>query len=120
MAVPSFLQQSKASGTVPHLDHGCILTADILQNPPNIEDLHFTDIDEGVVADPVLFDLIVKPGGPVLPRLRAFHLSGTLPLHMHTLRDMTESCQAVADICSSPVRRLAEVKLCRLISAADE
>ncbi|KAK0431430.1 hypothetical protein EV421DRAFT_2016682 [Armillaria borealis] len=123
-AIRELLQRSKAPITVLHFDHGRILTADILhvlQNTPTLEDICLTDIDEGAVADQVLFDLTLKPDKLALvPRLRTLHLSGALPLHMHTFRDMLKSRWTVADICSPPVRRLAEVKLCRFISAADE
>ncbi|PBK95150.1 hypothetical protein ARMGADRAFT_1077913 [Armillaria gallica] len=123
-AIRELLQQSKAPITVLYFEHGRILTADILHvlhNAPTLEDIRLTDIDEGAVADQVFFDLTLKPDKLALvPRLHTLHLSGALLLHMHTFRDMLKSCRTVADICSPPVRRLAEVKLCRFIRAADE
>ncbi|KAK0475427.1 hypothetical protein IW261DRAFT_1595428 [Armillaria novae-zelandiae] len=81
--IRKLLQRSKASITILNFHRGRILTADILQITLTIEDFRLTDMDEGAVADQVLFDLALKPDEPVLVwRLQTLHLSGTLPLHI--------------------------------------
>ncbi|PBK94180.1 hypothetical protein ARMGADRAFT_88125 [Armillaria gallica] len=106
--------------TIFHFDHGDMREDDLLyivRECPILEVIHLTDVNGDAITDQLhrLLTLGVNGTIPLVPRLHALRISGTMSFDMQIFVDMVESRWTLAHAQSPPVRRLGEVNLCRFL-----
>ncbi len=106
--------------TIFHFDHGDMREDDLLyivRECSTLEVIHLAERKRRRITDQLhrLLTLGVNGTTPLVPRLHALRISGTMSFDMQVFVDMVESRWTFAHAQSPPVRRLDEVNLCRFL-----
>ncbi|PBK73235.1 hypothetical protein ARMSODRAFT_1081473 [Armillaria solidipes] len=106
--------------TIFRFDHGDMREDDLLyivRECSTLEVIHLTDVNGDAITDQMhrLLTLGVNGTTPLVPRLHALRVSGTMSFDMQIFVDMVESRWTLTHAQSPPVQRLDEVNLCRFL-----